>query len=126
MHYLIIQYSHPDTRELEDRLEELFQLTDDVHILSSAASFRRQEGVLLISWNGTIDLAFLQQLNGDLDIADYSILTAPLEAYDVLAGTERSRVGAPAPLPIRNEEEDEPPMVLRGPFPRHWYQEGKE
>ncbi|HZO71435.1 MAG TPA: hypothetical protein VFB60_04480 [Ktedonobacteraceae bacterium] len=126
MHYLILQYRHPDSTELVSYLEALFALTDEIEILASSASFRRQEGVILIAWNGSIDLALLQQVNGTLDIADYSILTAPPQAESVAGGGKQTHHGALTVLPIRAEEEDEPPMVLRGPFPRSWYQEGKE
>lgn len=126
MHYLIIQYRHPDPRALVSYLEALFALTDEIEILASSASFRRQEGMVLIAWNGTIDLAFLQHLNSDRDIADYSVLTAPLDACGVLSGGgKQAQRGALTPISIRTEE-DEPPMVLRGPFPRRWYEEGQE
>ena len=124
MHYLIIQYRHPDSRALVSYLEALFALTDEIEILASAASFRRQEGMVLIAWNGPIDLALLQQFNGDLDIADYSILPAPPQAESVAGGGKRTQNGALTVLPIRTEEEDEPPMVLRGPF--CWSEEGQE
>lgn len=125
MRYLMLQYRHPDTRALVSYLEALFALTDEIEILAAASSFRRQDGVVLIAWNGPIDLAFLQQLNEDRDIADYCILTAPSDACGVLTG-QSSQGSVPVPLPIRAEEEDEPPMVLRGPFPRSWYEEGRE
>lgn len=126
MQYLIIQYRHPDTRALVSYLEALFALTDEIEILASSVSFRRQEGMVLIAWNGPVDLALLQQFNEDLDIADYSVLAAPPHV-EGRAGGKQPQNGTLTVLPLRVEEdEDEPPLVVRGPFPRSWYEEGRE
>jgi hypothetical protein len=81
MNYIYINYSHPDVEEFVACLEAQFQLTDEVNVLASTVTFRRQQGVVVVAWNGMVDLGFLQQLNGDLDVVDYS----PTRASDGIA-----------------------------------------
>jgi hypothetical protein len=103
---MYITYSHPEMDEFVDCLEEQFQLTDEVNVLSSTVSFRKQQGVVVVAWNGMVDLGFLQQLNGDLDVVDYAICNVPQN--------EARETG----------DEQHPPLnMLRGPFRLPFYGE---
>ena len=47
-------------------------------IIASTMTFRRRHGLIVIAWNGTVDLGLLQFLNADLlDAVDFAVVPVP-------------------------------------------------
>jgi hypothetical protein len=104
MYRIIITCTAPYTDVLADALEAHYADRDEAEILSTGISFTRREGTILLSWDGTLDLALLHQLSADSQIIDYTLLeiaslveAAPYEEETL------GRLYGPTIYPVRGE-----------------------
>ena len=73
MYHLYITYARPDVEQFVQRLEQ-----QGLEIVASTMTFRRRHGIVVLAWNGTVDLGRLQFLNADLlDAIDFAIVPLP-------------------------------------------------
>lgn len=70
MYHLYITYARPNVEQFVQQLEQ-----QGLDILASTMTFRRRHGLVVIAWNGTVDLGLLQFLNADLlDAIDFAVV----------------------------------------------------
>ena len=102
MYHLYITYARPDVEQFVRRLEQ-----QGLDIVASTMTFRRRHGIVVLAWNGTVDLELLQFLNADL-----------LDAIDF------------AVVPLLDENEHDPNehtlSLLYGPYLRRQHSEEEE
>jgi hypothetical protein len=73
MYHLYITYARPNVEQFVRRLEQ-----QGLDIVASTMTFRRRHGIVILAWNGTVDLGLLQFLNADLlDAIDFAVVPLP-------------------------------------------------
>jgi hypothetical protein len=55
---------------------------DGVTVLDFGASYKQGDGYLVLEWSDEVDPAFIDQLNADSQIADFSIYSVPCTTDD--------------------------------------------
>jgi hypothetical protein len=94
---IVITCKRECLKELVNDLEGQFLCLDEVSVLGSEVSFQSRTGCILVEWKRDLGISFLNQLNLDERVADYSVFCLS---------------------DIDTQEEDKALTVLYGPYPR--------
>ena len=101
MYHLYITYARPNVEQFVQRLEQ-----QGLDIVASTMTFRRRHGIVVIAWNGTVDLDLLQFLNTELDALDFAVVPLPDESASDQSEQALSMLYGPYLRRLQSEEEE--------------------